>query len=90
MKNPTIHDIIAALIYGYVESDWHVVTASALEISQAQLDLAHGILSGINTQARAWHWQIVEDKLDRAYKALGGESPATGYDYHCGSHPCQL
>jgi hypothetical protein len=89
MNTPTIHNVVAALIDGYVDANWHVVKASGLDVTQKQLDLAHEILTGINAQARAWHWSKVEDKLSRAYKVLGGENPATGYDYHCGQHPVQ-
>lgn len=91
MITVTAHDrIVSALIGGNVTLDWHVVAASGLRLSQAQLDQAHDILIGLNDQARAWNWGEVTQKLDRAYKMLGGENPAVGHDYHRGMHPAQL
>lgn len=72
-----------------VQPDWAVVKGSGLALTQDQLDKASAALRGVIEQARAWHWDAVETKLDAAYRALGAENPGTGNDFHRGAHPAQ-
>ena len=49
------------------------------------------LLSMARDYGRANKWGAAERTIAQAYRALGAEPPdATGYDWHCGSHPIQI
>ena len=70
-----------------VRPQWAAVGGLA---TQDQLDVASAELAGLRACAREWSWSEVETALDRAYAAIGGSNPGSGYDYHCGTHPAQM
>jgi len=52
---------------------------------------ADGNLRVARAHGKASNWSKAKAALDHAYRALGAEpDPATGYDWHCGSHPVQI
>lgn len=98
-----IHEVIAAIMAVYPAVEWTdgtisscditpdtaVVHESGLRITQAQIDRASIHLSRIIDLAKEWQWTAVEQRLDRAYAALGSKNEGTGYDFHRGVHPVQ-
>jgi len=36
---------------------------------------------------KGWQWEEVERILDRMYGLAGVENPASGYEFHTGTHP---
>ena len=77
----THHDITVAtaIQYGIAGPDAAWLSRNALLDAAGQVD----------QYARAWLWSNVEAQLDKAYAAIGGDNPGTGYEYHAGTHPVQ-